>query len=184
MPQTANYGLEYETPQSKPGITLTGDIDGSAPILAEQVDAVITGIDTRLTAAEGSIASLEAGAPDDTGWLALLVTAEAGWSVSTSLYRRWGPLVGIRLVLTRTGAAITAGATGNVVGDPIIVTISTAELRPDQQMTTMIHASVTSGGGLINTGGAIQVTDLNSGSSIATDDNVRITSTYFVSTFN
>ncbi len=184
MPETANYGFEYETPQTKPGITLTGDIDGSSPILAEQVDAVITGIDTRLTAAEGSVATLEATAPHDTGWLSMAATAGAGFSLTSAVYRRWGPMIGVRLQLSRTGADLVAGATGNVVGDPTVVTIDTVELRPDQQVTTMIHASVTSGGGLINTGGAIQVTDLNSGSSIATSDNVRIAAVYFVSTFN
>ena len=54
MPETPIYGLSFETPQSKPGITLTGDIDGSSPILAEQVEAVAAAFDSRLTAVETS----------------------------------------------------------------------------------------------------------------------------------
>lgn len=52
MPETPIYGLSFETPQSKPGITLTGDIDGSSPILAEQVENVAAAFDSRLTAVE------------------------------------------------------------------------------------------------------------------------------------
>lgn len=52
MPITPIYGLPYETPQSKPGITLTGDIDGSSAILAEAVEAVAAAFDARLTAVE------------------------------------------------------------------------------------------------------------------------------------
>ena len=54
MPETPIYGLSFETPQSKPGITLTGDIDGSSPILAEQVENVAAAFDSRLTAVETS----------------------------------------------------------------------------------------------------------------------------------
>ena len=54
MPETPIYGLSFETPQSKPGITLTGDIDGSSPILAEQVENVMAAFDSRLTAVETS----------------------------------------------------------------------------------------------------------------------------------
>lgn len=52
MPETPIYGLSFETPQSKPGITLTGDIDGSSPILAEQVENVAAAFDSRLTSIE------------------------------------------------------------------------------------------------------------------------------------
>lgn len=54
MPETPIYGFSFETPQSKPGITLTGDIDGSSPILAEQVENVAAAFDSRLTAVETS----------------------------------------------------------------------------------------------------------------------------------
>lgn len=52
MPQTPVYGFEFETPQTKPGITLTGDIDGSSPILAEQVESVIASLESRIVAME------------------------------------------------------------------------------------------------------------------------------------
>lgn len=52
MPETPIYGFEFETPQTKPGITLTGDIDGSSPILAEQVESVIAALESRVTSVE------------------------------------------------------------------------------------------------------------------------------------
>lgn len=52
MPQTPIYGFSFETPQTKPGITLTGDIDGSSPILAEEVEDVMAAFDSRLTSVE------------------------------------------------------------------------------------------------------------------------------------
>jgi hypothetical protein len=183
MPETANYGFEYETPQSKPGITLTGDIDGSAPILAEQVDAVIAGIDSRLTGAEGSIATLEAGASHDTGWLALAVTPGTGFTLSTAVYRQWGPVVSIRIDCTRTGADIVANSQGNVVGDPLLCTIDNVDVRTSEQLVATINASVTSGSGIMATSGTISIADLNSNSVIATDNIVRVTSTYFATTF-
>jgi len=52
MPETPIYSLPFETPQSKPGITLTGDSDGSHPILAEAVESVLASFEARLTAIE------------------------------------------------------------------------------------------------------------------------------------
>lgn len=184
MPQTPTYGFEYETPQSKPGITLTGNSDGLTPILAEQVETALAGIDARLAGAEGSISALEAVSPSDTGWLALTTTPAAGYSTTSAVYRRWGPVTGIRVQYERTGAAVTATSAGNIVGDPLICTITNADARPDQQQLVLLHCSVTSGGATINTDGTINVTDLHSDSSINTNDFVRVSVTYFTSTFS
>lgn len=184
MPETPNYGFEYETPQTKPGITLTGDIDGSAPILAEQVDSVLSGIDARVAAAEGAITALQTTNPSDTGWLNLGITLASGFALESSVYRRWGPVVSIRVVLERTGSNITANSAGNVVGDPLICTINNALLRPDRQQVSVARCTNTSGALEINTTGAVNVVDLHSSSALNTDDVIRFTSTYFVATFN
>jgi len=184
MPETPNYGFEYETPQSKPGITLTGDVDGSAPILAEQVDAVITGIDTRLTAAEGAVASLQEIAPSDTGWQNVAVSMGAGFSLNSVQGRQWGPVFSLTVDATRTGSDIVANSAGNVVGDPPICTITPTLARPDRLQRVLVQCTVTSGGGSITTAGVVQLTDLHSNSVLRTDDGVRVTATYFVSSFN
>lgn len=183
MPETANYGFEYETPQSKPGITLTGDIDGSAPILAEQVDSVVAGIDTRLTAAEGSLANLEAAAVNDSGWIALSITPAGGYATTTALYRHWGPVVSIHIILTRTGGAFLANSAGNVT-DTTLCTIDTVAARSTQQTYTAIQMTATSGSAIVNTNGTVVITDMHANSAINTDDTVRIMTTYFVATAN
>jgi hypothetical protein len=184
MPQTPTYGFEFETPQSKPGITLTGDIDGSSPILAEQVETVIAGIDARVAAAEGDIAALQVTDPSDTGWLVLSTTAAAGFSLVSAVYRLWGPIVGVRVEYERTGGNITADSQGNVGGDPLICTINTVAARPSQQIMTVINASLTSGVGRVNTAGELNLTDMHSSSSILTGHFVRMSGTYFGTSFS
>jgi hypothetical protein len=183
MPQTPTYGFEYETPQSKPGITLTGNSDGLTPILAEQVETALAGIDSRLAAAEGDIAVLDTASPSDTGWIALSATAGGGYSLTTNLYRRWGPLVSIIIHMERTGGAFPANSSGGIT-DTAICTINTTAARPDQLTQTLIRTTTTSGAVDVATNGVITIVDMHANSIISTNDFVRIAHTYFVSTFN
>lgn len=183
MPETQTYGFEFETPQSKPGITLTGDIDGSAPILAEQVDAVIAGIDSRVTANEGDIVAMQDLIASDTGWVTLSITAGTGFTATENVYRQWGPIVAIRLMFTRTGAAITANSSGNVGGDPLVCTINTVAVRPDRQQNIIGRCTNTSGSVGVGTSGPVNLLDLHSNSMLDTNDEIRISATYFVAAF-
>jgi hypothetical protein len=54
VPTTGNYGFEYESPSSLPGVSLTGGPGGSNPILAVQVDAALTAVEASLNALEVS----------------------------------------------------------------------------------------------------------------------------------
>lgn len=47
MPNTTNYGFDYESPTSLPGITLTSGPSGASPILAVQVDAALTSVEAK-----------------------------------------------------------------------------------------------------------------------------------------
>jgi len=183
MPMTPTYGFEYETPLTKPGITLTGDSDGSSPILAEQVETALAGIDARLAAAEGDISTIQTATPSDTGWIALSVAPAGGYTVTTSQYRHWGPVVSVVIVLTRTGGNFPANSAGNVT-DTTLCTINTTAARPVLQTYTAIQCSVTSGSALMNTNGTVVIADMHSNSVISTDDVVRISSTHFSATFN
>lgn len=185
MPETQNYGFEHETPQSKPGITLTGDIDGSAPILAEQVDSVLASIDARLSETEGDVSALQALTATDSGWQVPAVTAASGFELNSAAYRRWGPIVTLRIALTRTGADIDATSAGNVLGDPLIATIDTVDIRPDTiRREVLMLCTVTSGAGYVDTDGTIQLADLHTNSTLRTDDIIRFSDTYFTSTFS
>ncbi len=183
MPETSTFGFEYETPQTKPGITLTGNQDGSSPILAEQVDTALAGIDARVSANEGDVAALQAVTPSDTGWIALSITPATGFNLVESLYRQWGPVVSVRVDLERTGADITASSDGNVLGDPELFTIDTIAARPSRRIEGSLVSTITSGGMRMFTSGLVVVSDLHATAAIRTNDVVRITQTYFSTTF-
>lgn len=183
MPETPVYGFSYETPQSKPGTTLTGDADGSTDILAEEVELVVSGIDARVTANTGDVAALQSSTPTDTGWQSLSITPASGWAESESIARQWGPIISIRVQLQRTGSPIVANSVGNVVGDPEMFFIDAAGARPDREQNTIFQASVTSGACTLFANGNVVITDAHTNSTIDTDNFVRVTHTYFTSTF-
>lgn len=60
MPNTSNYGFDYESPTSLPGTTLTGGPTTTMPILAVQVDAVLAALATTVSDQASTIASLQA----------------------------------------------------------------------------------------------------------------------------
>lgn len=183
MPMTPTYGFEYETPMTKPGITLTGDSDGSSPILAEQVEVALAGVDSRLAGAEGDISVLQGESASDTGWQTLTVAAAGGYNVLNSIYRHWGPLISIYIQLERTGGTFPANSAGNVT-DTTLCTINTIDARPSQQCHCICRITLTSGTVDIGTNGVVTIVDMHSNSAISTNDNVRIQHTYFGPTFN
>jgi hypothetical protein len=57
MPQTQNYGFDYEEPSSLPGTTLTGGVAGDSPILAVQVDTALASLDSQVNANSSAIST-------------------------------------------------------------------------------------------------------------------------------
>jgi len=60
MPNTSNYGFDYESPTSLPGTTLTGGPTTTMPILAIQVDAALAALNNTVTDQASSIAANQA----------------------------------------------------------------------------------------------------------------------------
>lgn len=60
MPNTSNYGFDYESPTSLPGTTLTGGPTTTMPILAVQVDAALASLNSTILDQATTIASLQA----------------------------------------------------------------------------------------------------------------------------
>lgn len=58
MPTTTNWGFEYESPSSLPGITLTGGPGGASPILAVQVDSALNTVTGQIDAVEADITTI------------------------------------------------------------------------------------------------------------------------------
>lgn len=57
MPNTTNYGFEYESPNSLPGTTLTGGPGGGSPILAIQVDTALGSVETKVNVNTANVAT-------------------------------------------------------------------------------------------------------------------------------
>lgn len=64
MPVTTNWGFEYESPSSLPGITLTGGPSGASPILAVQVDAALNTVSGRIDDVESDIVAINSDISD------------------------------------------------------------------------------------------------------------------------
>ncbi|TDB80959.1 hypothetical protein [Micromonospora sp. KC721] len=109
--------------------------------------------------------------------LALLY--EAGWAAAGNSYRIVGSRIELSINLTRTGAAITASALGNIT-DTLIVTLSNRAFRPSITKNFMFRSSVTSGAALLSTSGQVILLDMHPTSSISTNDTVRLSVDYLL----
>lgn len=82
MPSTPNYGFDYESPTSLPGVTLTGGPTNTFPILAVQVDTALNDLQGTVDSQGADIATLSA----DVETLEEDVTAlTTGYRVKTQL---------------------------------------------------------------------------------------------------
>lgn len=57
MPNSTNYGFEFESPNSLPGTTITGGPGGGSPILAVQVDTALASVETKADVNASNIAA-------------------------------------------------------------------------------------------------------------------------------
>lgn len=66
MPNTSNYGFDYESPTSLPGTTLTGGPTTTMPVLAVQVDAALAALASMVSDQAATIAALQASVTTNT----------------------------------------------------------------------------------------------------------------------
>lgn len=119
MPNTSNYGFDYESPTSLPGTTLTGGPTTTMPILAVQVDAALGSLSstvnnqaTTLATLQVSITSNQTSITNLTNWTrlgAVGITFAAATSFSANVNFGF-TFPGIPKVVTNidTGAGATA----------------------------------------------------------------------------
>lgn len=113
-----------------------------------------------------------------------VATAASGFSInSVTVAAQRGSNTTINVVFTRTGAPIVADATGNI-GDVTAFTVAAA-WRPNavfgtERMTGTFNCAGTSGGtvGLNPSTGQMELLTMNGGSTMATNDVVRVTMSY------
>lgn len=105
-------------------------------------------------------------------------SAAAGWSLAAFEGRQFGPVVMVRLTMTRTGAAITADAAGNI-GDSLVATLPGAWSPVSGTCQgSYDKGGVADGSVSIGTDGKITLKTLSPTASIATSDTVSIAMTF------
>lgn len=143
MPDTPN-GFTY------PGSGSHTRIWEHMQTLAEQIDAALNPAPVTFAAAPG-----------------------AGWSVVLASYVKLGPLVALRVTVNRTGATITAAASGNISPDTLIASGLPAAIRPALTVPVPVfRTSETLGVALgsvhIRTNGELYLTDMYPSATIDT----------------
>lgn len=114
----------------------------------------------------------------------IAVSPASGWSLLATTHRTIGVKMFVLLQFTRTGAAITADATGGSnpgnIADSIAGTITDTTRRPSINWDGLYRAGTTSGSVTIDTGGVITLRDAHAGSSISTGDVINIYAPYTI----
>lgn len=59
MPNSTNYGFDYESPTSLPGTTLTGGPTSDMPVLAVQVDSALASVASTVSDQASTIAAMQ-----------------------------------------------------------------------------------------------------------------------------
>lgn len=166
-----------------PNLGLTLAVPGSnEPFDTATVNANFTALDTNAGLLDSRLDVVEL-LGVDTGWSKTPFTAMTGWgSVARLGIRKIGKLVVCSVELTRTGASITADASGNI-GDTAVATL-TAPYRIGVG-SELIHsmsytkAGVAMGAWRLDSGGELQIETLHTGNSINTNDAIRLYGVWF-----
>lgn len=82
MPNTPNYGFDYESPTSLPGTTLTGGPTSTMPILANQVDAALASLANTVSTQSVNIAALQSAVTTNTTNITNLTNWTRGGQIS------------------------------------------------------------------------------------------------------
>lgn len=129
MPNTSNFGFDYESPGSLPGTTLTGGPTTSTPILAVQVDSALLTIQTAvsehatmISTAQNDIVENTDDIEDLTAWtrLGTVTMSFSGVASSTAPVNFGFTFPGLPQVYGNIDSGI--GATARWVARPISVT--------------------------------------------------------------
>lgn len=95
----------------------------------------------------------------------LSVTPAAGWSQNAIVARRFGPILAWSVIMERTGANISIGANGNIVGDPDVFT-TPATYNPLASQFVMFNTATYEGGAFLSS--ATNICSIRSGTPSAT----------------
>lgn len=150
-------------------VTASGALAAAVVTLNNSITAVQN--DVNLNEADGDAADLALGnrltvLEADTGWVTAGFASLSGWSLTTFRCRKLFKFIEVRVVASRTGATITAGADGSIT-DSNICTVPAGYRPTTNTLYTLGKANATSGGVYLNTGGTCVLTDMHPTSTLA-----------------
>lgn len=124
---------------------------------------------------------------DDTGWITTPVTSIAtpstGWSITSGAVRRLGKQVWCRLVIDRTGSALTVTTTGSISGGAVSMFQMVAAYRPGTGAPLQGGFGGTNTrdvGGRIDDAGIFTLGNVSGSANIATSDQIVVAGTYLL----
>lgn len=106
-------------------------------------------------------------------------TAASGWSLTTFSGRRKSGTTTVNLLLNRTGALIgeSSAGSGNVTGDPAVVTLPSGWCPPENMV--VIGANGSNAGDIaIDTNGICTIRSTTGSAGFATASNIRINASW------
>jgi hypothetical protein len=163
--------------------TLTGKtMSGASNTFTAIPESAITGLTTDLAALSAADTALDArldALEQDTGILTTALTAAAGWTINTQQLRRVGDLVQVYLLLTRSGSAISAASSGNIVNVEL-ATINSSIYFPVMPTGGSVVANGIMLAGYAWTDGGIGIGALPPGVGIATSDQISLSLLYLI----
>lgn len=144
----------------------------------DDVDTFASSTDTRLDALEALLDIANAGEATSppAGF-----TLAAGWTLSDWHSYRIGRLRVVQINVTRTGATITGGSSGNVADATVYSAVPTDWQPPASSNTTGIYqVGGTAFGNFALGSTSIVIQTLHANATIASSDSVRLTAVYYV----
>lgn len=118
---------------------------------------------------------------NDTGLLALGITAATGWTLSAATYRRFGPILHTTVTFSRTGATLTGGANSDIVNSTM-GTVDDAALHPQTRVWFYAECNGLLGGATISDAGVFQLTNLHTTATVASGNVVTLSCTWTIDT--
>jgi len=117
---------------------------------------------------------------EDSGNISSGITPATDFDYSSGYVRRFnGHFAFVQLELIRRNSAITAAASGNIVGDPSAFTLP-AGYRPDRKVNGVWRSDITEGQWFMNTDGVGRIASGNPSQSIPVDTIIEFTAGFVV----
>lgn len=173
-------------PNTSRGYPYPAGTVGVPPDVRGDLQSLATAINTDV----GSVAGTANAGGTDTAWSLSQVTLSSGWnnlrdpSGNTSSVkggaRKVGGTVNVSFLCDRSGGTISGDGSGNVSPDVQIATLASGYRPGAPRYFSWARPGVSSGQIRIDTSGAVVLTSINNGATLASSTSVQVDATFLV----